>query len=121
LNQWIYQCHDSGTKASSDCHFDKVLSITVQKPHGFTTSIGGLLIGKLSMIDRTEALIYFRHWYGVRKAPRFGRTSPLKLNLGCGSNHKQGWVDIDLFSSSADLRLDLRKRWPFPNGSATHI
>jgi predicted SAM-dependent methyltransferase len=69
----------------------------------------------------TETLIYFRHWYWVRKVPRFVRTLPLKLNLGCGPNYKPGWVNIDLFASGADLRLDLRKRWPFPNGSATHI
>ncbi len=30
-------------------------------------------------------------------------------------------MNIDLFSPGADLQLDLRKRWPLPDGSAVHI
>jgi predicted SAM-dependent methyltransferase len=69
----------------------------------------------------TEVSICFRHWDGVRKAPQLVRTLPLKLNLGCGPNYKQGWVNIDLFASSVDLQIDLRRRWPFPDSSAMHI
>mgnify|MGYP001278551737 CR=1 FL=1 len=69
----------------------------------------------------TEALVYRRHWYAMRKVPRFLRSLPLKLNLGCGPNYKKGWVNIDLFSVASDLQLDLRRHWPFPDGSATHV
>jgi predicted SAM-dependent methyltransferase len=69
----------------------------------------------------TEGTICCRHWLAIRKAPRFLRGLPLKLNLGCGPNIRPGWVNVDLFSSHADLQLDLRKRWPFPDSSATHI
>ncbi|SRR6266550_374279 len=69
----------------------------------------------------TEGLLCFRHWSALRKAPRFLRKRPLKLNLGCGPNRKPGWLNIDLFDSAADLQLDLRKRWPFAEGSAAYI
>ena len=43
------------------------------------------------------------------------------LNLGCGENRRQGWLNIDLFDPAADLQLDLRRRWPFPDGSVAYI
>lgn len=69
----------------------------------------------------TEGLIYCRHWSAKRKLHRFLQGLPLKLNLGCGPNSRPGWLNIDLFSSSADLQLDLRKRWPFADGSVAYI
>jgi predicted SAM-dependent methyltransferase len=30
-------------------------------------------------------------------------------------------LNIDLFDSAADLQLDLRRRWPFPDSSVAHI
>jgi predicted SAM-dependent methyltransferase len=62
-----------------------------------------------------------RHWLAVRKARRYLRGLPLKLNLGCGGNSRPGWVNIDLFHSRADLQLDLRESWPFPDGSVAYI
>jgi predicted SAM-dependent methyltransferase len=62
-----------------------------------------------------------RHRRSVSMLPRFLENSPLKLDLGSGSNNKQGWLNIDLFHPSADLQLDLREAWPFPNGSVLHI
>jgi predicted SAM-dependent methyltransferase len=69
----------------------------------------------------TEGRMCYRHWSAVRKAPRFLQSLPLKLNLGCGPNSRPGWLNIDLFHSGADLQLDLRKRWPFPDGSTAYI
>jgi len=69
----------------------------------------------------TEARMSYRHWVAVRKAPRFLSSAPLKLNLGCGSNRRPGWVNIDLYHPDADLQLDLRRRWPFPDDSAAYI
>jgi predicted SAM-dependent methyltransferase len=34
---------------------------------------------------------------------------------------KIGWLNVDLFNSAADLRLDLRNPWPFQDASAAHI
>jgi predicted SAM-dependent methyltransferase len=68
----------------------------------------------------TESHMSFRHWFAAQKTPRsFGE--PLKLNVGCGSNNKRGWLNIDLFDREADLHLDLRKHWPLPDGSAIYI
>lgn len=68
-----------------------------------------------------ELRIYRRHRLAVRKARRSLRGLPLKLNLGCGPNSKPGWLNIDLFHSGADFHLDLRERWPFPDGSVAYI
>ncbi|MGO8790542.1 MAG: class I SAM-dependent methyltransferase [Terriglobia bacterium] len=68
-----------------------------------------------------EFRIYRRHRLGVREARALPQGLPLKLNLGCGPNRKPGWLNIDLFYSGADLELDLRERWPFPDGSVAHI
>ncbi len=65
--------------------------------------------------------INWRHWSSARKARRFLQHLPLKLNLGCGPNHKPGWQNIDLFDSNADLQLDLREPWPFPDSCVAHI
>lgn len=49
------------------------------------------------------------------------RVIPLELNLGCGPNRKQGWLNIDIFDRGADLRLDLREPWPFLEYSVSFI
>jgi predicted SAM-dependent methyltransferase len=69
----------------------------------------------------TEGRLFFRHLSAVRKAPQLLRGQPLRLNLGCGPNNRPGWLNIDLFDSAADLQLDLRRRWPFPDCSVEHI
>jgi predicted SAM-dependent methyltransferase len=60
-----------------------------------------------------------RHRRGCRIAQQM--IGPLKLNLGCGSNLKPGWVNADLFAAGADLPLDLREPLPFPDASVTNI
>jgi predicted SAM-dependent methyltransferase len=62
-----------------------------------------------------------RHRASVKRARNFVTAPPIKLHLGCGPNHKDGWVNIDLFQPDADLQLDLRDPWPFPDGSASQI
>jgi hypothetical protein len=66
-----------------------------------------------------ELAFNLHHILAVQKA-RWLRP-PLRLNLGCGPNAKPGWINIDFFDSRADLRLDVRKRWPFPNGSVSQV
>lgn len=68
-----------------------------------------------------ERRLWQLHRREIRKVPRFLRSLPIKLNLGCGPNCKDGWVNIDLFDSSADLRLDLREPWAFPDSCVSYI
>ena len=49
------------------------------------------------------------------------RGEPLRLNLASGHHPKPGWVNIDLFAPTADLRLDLREPLPFPDESVAYI
>lgn len=45
-----------------------------------------------------------------------------KLNLGCGSDYKEGWVNVDSDRGiRADLFWDLRKRFPFKDGEFDSI
>ena len=44
----------------------------------------------------------------------------LRLHLGCGDNVKADWLNVDLHPA-ADLRLDVRRRWPFPDGCAREV
>jgi len=44
----------------------------------------------------------------------------LRLHVGCGDNLKAGWVNVDLHPA-ADLRLDVRRPWPFPDGCAGEV
>jgi len=67
-----------------------------------------------------ELNIFCLHRYSVIKASRYHGTGDYKLNLGCGTNRKQGWVNIDL-TRGADLRLDLREPIPFRNNSCSII
>jgi len=68
-----------------------------------------------------EWRLFGRHRRAAQKASRFLQVLPVKLNLGCGPKRKEGWVNIDLFESAADLQLDLRLDWPFPDGSVSYI
>jgi predicted SAM-dependent methyltransferase len=68
---------------------------------------------------REEIDIQRRHRRGCKIAQQI--RGPLKLNLGCGSSLKPGWVNADLFTPGADLPLDLREPLPFEDASATVI
>jgi predicted SAM-dependent methyltransferase len=61
------------------------------------------------------------HRSAVRKAARLPLSPPPKLNLGCGENVKPGWLNVDLFKDTAELRLDLPEPFPFPDGSIAFI
>jgi predicted SAM-dependent methyltransferase len=61
------------------------------------------------------------HRSGLRKVGPFLQRPEKKLNLGCGPNSKPEWINIDLFDSRADLQLDLREKWPFPDACISHI
>lgn len=49
-------------------------------------------------------------------------TPPLKLNLGCGSDIRPGYVNVDKFGSTADLLFDLETHpWPWPDNSVEEV
>jgi predicted SAM-dependent methyltransferase len=70
---------------------------------------------------QNELTLRKRHRSGVRKARQYAHAKSLQLHLGCGPNYKQGWVNVDLFDSSADVSLDLREPFPFADGSVARI
>jgi predicted SAM-dependent methyltransferase len=53
------------------------------------------------------------------------RKGPVKLNVGCGTDYKKGWINIDNNSDEniekLDLNWDLRKPLPFPDNSVDFI
>lgn len=61
------------------------------------------------------------HRKGVRTAHKYRGLKDLKLNLGCGEMYKDGWVNIDLFNTVADLRIDLREKLPFSDETCSDI
>ena len=44
----------------------------------------------------------------------------LRLHLGSGDRLRTGWVNVDIHPA-ADLRLDVRRAWPFADGSAGEV
>ncbi len=44
----------------------------------------------------------------------------VRLHLGSGDRLKAGWVNVDIHPA-ADLRLDVRRIWPFADGSASEV
>ena len=60
------------------------------------------------------------HRRGVREATRFHNKVDLKLHLGCGTNLKPGFINIDL-NDKADLTLDLREPLPLPDNSCVLV
>lgn len=64
----------------------------------------------------TEWQILKAHRKGEKMARNYSKSNKLKLNLGCGHNFKNEWINIDI-GVNADLSLDLRERLPFSNNS----
>jgi len=94
------------------------------------------LINRLVGSRKTEALIQFRrqwreetrldkiHHAGLAKLQVFDPSSPINLHVGCGNIYKQGWLNVDCYAippCTPDVTLDLRRPWPFPNGSCYQV
>ena len=46
---------------------------------------------------------------------------PIRLHLGSGKEHKEGWVNVDLLGDPVDLPWDVTHRLPVPDGSVDAI
>ena len=94
------------------------------KPQG-AKMLNDLFTGGLRKAVRlvvTETMLYNRHRKAMKAASTYVGKHDLKLNIGCGPNRKNGWVNIDLLAHmQADLTLDVRERLPFENGSVALI
>lgn len=73
---------------------------------------------------RLELILSFVHWRTLllerRRIAALRRQRGLKLQLGSGDVLKPGWTNVDL-CPAADLRLDVRRPWPFADGSAQEV
>jgi predicted SAM-dependent methyltransferase len=79
----------------------------------------GLEFAALNM--RNEIIIWKHHRSGCRRARTlYTARGGLKLNVGCGPNYKEGWVNIDL-SGHVELTLDMRQPIPLPDRCASII
>lgn len=46
----------------------------------------------------------------------------MRLHLGCGSNYRDGWVNVDSYKGvKADVYCNLEKKWPFGADTARVI
>jgi len=61
----------------------------------------------------------------AKKVKGFLKRDKVMLNVGCGTDYKEGWVNIDNNSDDniekVDLDWDLRNPIPFPDGSVDFI
>lgn len=56
-----------------------------------------------------------------RKAAKAVAAGDVRLNLGCGHHHLDGWVNVDLSLMHADLLWDLRRPLPFPSQTVSAV
>lgn len=50
------------------------------------------------------------------------KSQPTKLNLACGNEKKDGYLNVDIYKSSAcDFVFDLRKDWPWKDNSIEDV
>lgn len=55
-------------------------------------------------------------------APADEPSHPLRLDLGCGINKKDGFTSVDIIAfEGVDVVCDLTKSWPWKDGSVTEI
>lgn len=78
----------------------------------------GLRSSLLHVLNEIKTLC--KHRQGVRQAHSLSGQQHLKLHIGCGPKIKEGWINVDL-SSHADITLDLREPFPFPENFCSII
>lgn len=56
-----------------------------------------------------------RRWAELASSPS------IRLHVGCGWNDLDGWVNVDLFATNADIPWDLRQGIPLPDNSVQAV
>ncbi len=56
-----------------------------------------------------------------RRARRLGHGGPLRLQLGSGRFHKEGWVNVDLLGAHVEVAWNVTRPLPFVEGCADVI
>ncbi len=56
-----------------------------------------------------------------RQFAKANARGPVKLHLGCGWVHKEGWLNVDLFATRADVYWDLVLGIPLPDSSVEAV
>ena len=56
-----------------------------------------------------------------RAAGLAARPGPVRLHLGCGWNHLEGWINSDLVGAAGDFAWNLHRPLPFPDGTVDVI
>ncbi|HLE47617.1 MAG TPA: methyltransferase domain-containing protein [Candidatus Thermoplasmatota archaeon] len=47
---------------------------------------------------------------------------PRRVNLGCGTDYREGWTNVDRYAARADERFDLfRMPWPMKDASVDYV
>ena len=67
-----------------------------------------------------ELRISHYHRKGIRRIQQMSLWKPSKINLGCGSFSKRGYLNVDL-CPGGDLTLDLRRGLPFESNCCDTI
>ena len=55
-----------------------------------------------------QILLWLKHLKNKKEFNKKFHISPLKLNLGCGNDYKEGWINIDNNSANNIKKLDLK-------------
>ena len=60
--------------------------------------------------------------YAPKSAEGGKVTDPIRIDLGCGKNKKEGWTGVDVRKfPGVDIVADLRKRWPWKDGTVSEV
>jgi predicted SAM-dependent methyltransferase len=78
--------------------------------------------GEYSALRRLvkEFAISHYHRIGLRQIKRASLSRPAKINLGCGTFRKEGFLNVDMLPGG-DVTVDLRRNLPFDSSSCDFI
>lgn len=69
-----------------------------------------------------EAKAHARHWPSwLKNRNRFRGKTGLKVNVGCGQNIVDGWINLDLTNDPRVICWDCRRSLPFDDNSVSAI